>query len=91
MLDSDRGPAYQIRRLIISSGAERAFCSEEWADALVVVEKGTLELESLKGERIRFVAGDILCLARVPVRMLRNPGAHPVVVSATSRRVTRPA
>ena len=57
----------------------------DWADALVVVERGELELECRSGRRARFAAGAVLTMAGLPVRSLRNPGPGPLVLSAVTR------
>ena len=85
-LGKDCGPAFQVQRVLIPPRVERAFISHEWDDALVIVEQGMIELESLHGERRRFVTGDILCLAGLHLRVLSNVGPDPAVLSSTSRR-----
>jgi hypothetical protein len=57
-----------------------------WRGALVVVERGELELECLDGRRERFGRGDVLCLTGVRLRALRNPGHRAVLLVAVSRR-----
>lgn len=51
-----------------------------------MVEHGLIELESTSGVSRSFVAGDILWLAGLPLRALRNPGTIPAVLAAISRR-----
>lgn len=58
----------------------------EWADTLVVVEHGQLEVECRCGTRARFDEGAILSFAGVELRQLRNPSSGPLVLSALSRR-----
>jgi hypothetical protein len=77
-------PAFQIRQVVVPPGAQRAFDSAEWRGSLVVVEQGVIELESLGGDRRTFCSGDVLWLAGL--RLLRNSGTIPAVLSATSRR-----
>jgi hypothetical protein len=55
------------------------------ADALIVVERGELEVELRSGTRAWFREGAILVLAGLPLRRLRNPGRTPLVLSALSR------
>jgi hypothetical protein len=85
-LDRRVPPRFQVRRIAVAPGAERAVQEGEWDDALVVIERGTIELECLNGARRSFGSGDILCLCRLPLRLLRNRGRSPVLVSAISRR-----
>lgn len=59
--------------------------SADWADTLVVVEHGQLEVECRGGARARFDEGAILSFTRVELLQLRNPGSGPLVLSALSR------
>jgi hypothetical protein len=79
-------PGFQVRQLAVAPGAKRPVQEGEWADALLVVERGTIELECRNGARRSFGSGDILCLRRLPLRLLRNRGHSPVLVIALSRR-----
>jgi hypothetical protein len=49
-------------------------------------EHGSIELECLSGARRSFGSGDVLCLRRLPLRLLRNRGHGPVLLTAISRR-----
>jgi hypothetical protein len=85
-LDRRVPPRFQVRRIAVAPGAERAVQQDEWDDALVVIERGTIELECLDGARRSFGSGDVLCLRRLSPRLLRNRGRGLVLVSAISRR-----
>jgi hypothetical protein len=80
----DRTP---IRRWTVRLGPGEAldYVVADWADALVVVAHGALELECHSGRRARFVAGAVLTLAGLPVRRLRNPYPDPLVLDAAAR------
>lgn len=69
------------RRIAVPPGKKLTYVSEDWDDSLVVVEEGSIELESLHGARRTFVAGDMLSLRRLHLRALRNRG-HSVTVLA---------
>jgi hypothetical protein len=79
-------PAFRVRVVTIGPGGALAYEAADWADALVVVERGALELACASGGSVHLTAGDVLCLAGLPVLALRNPGPEPVVLSAVSRR-----
>jgi hypothetical protein len=79
-------PAFVVRLITLPPGEQRGYVNEEWSDALVVVERGAVELESPSGARRLFVSGDVLRLDRLPMRVLRNHGRLPVLLSAVSRR-----
>lgn len=57
----------------------------DWADALVVVERGELEIECRAGTRARFGAGAVVMFAGLSLRRLRNASTGPLVLSALSR------
>ena len=76
---------FDIRRIVVAPGSERPYDEAEWADTLVVVEAGTLELESRSGNRCGFGRGDVLWLIGLPLRALRNRGAVPTVLVAVTR------
>jgi hypothetical protein len=78
--------AFRRRMVVVVPGRERAYLAAEWRDALVVVERGVLEVEALSGLRARFSAGAVLWLTGLPVRTLRCASAEPAVISAVSRR-----
>jgi hypothetical protein len=62
-----------------------AFDQADWRDAIVVVERGALELECRGGSRRRFVRGDLLWLDGLPLRALHNPGRAPAVLTVVAR------
>jgi hypothetical protein len=78
--------AFDVRVVEVAPGAERAYDGAEWSDALVVVDRGEIELDCLGGSRPRFAGGAVLWLGGLPVRALRNPGAVPAVLVAVWRR-----
>lgn len=61
----------------------------EWADTLLVVHCGELEVECRSGRRARFAAGAVLTLAGLPVQRLRNPATESLVLQAMTRRQRR--
>ena len=74
------------RQVVLDPGDRRPYSQDEWDDALVIVERGEVDLESRSGARMRFMAGDMLWLTGLPLHALRNPGPEPVVLVAISRR-----
>jgi hypothetical protein len=79
-------PAFVRHEVTVPPGGEHPYDPEEWRDALVVVEHGEIELECDAGHLARFRRGDILWLAGLPLRVLRNDGPEPAVLVAVSRR-----
>jgi uncharacterized protein len=79
-------PAFEVRVLSLSPGGERAYDTDEWRDALVVVEQGELELECASGGRRRFRRGSVLWLSGLPLRSLSARGRQTLLLVAISRR-----
>lgn len=79
-------PGFRRWEVELPSGAERPYEESEWRDALIVVERGVLELERVPGERGRFGPGAVLCLTGLELRLIRNPAREPTVLTAFSRR-----
>jgi hypothetical protein len=71
---------------VLESGQSRPSGDAEWRDALVIVERGDVELECAAGGRRRFSGGAVLWLEGIDLRMLHNVGDEPAVLLAVSRR-----
>ena len=67
-------------------GESRPSGDADWRDALVIVERGDVELECAAGGRRRFSGGAVLWLEGIDLRVLHNVGDGPVVLLAVSRR-----
>jgi hypothetical protein len=80
------GPLFETRVVDIVPGCWRAYHHGEWRDAIVVVERGEIELECVTGGRQRLACGAVLWLAGLPIRALHNPGLERAVLVAVSRR-----
>lgn len=46
---------FAMRQVLIAPGSEYAYDESEWDDALVVVERGTIELECRDGTGLSFL------------------------------------
>ena len=77
---------FEVRAVGVEPGARRIYDEAEWADALVVVRRGEIELECLNGARLRFRRGALLWLAGLPLRALHNRGRERALLLAVSRR-----
>jgi hypothetical protein len=78
-------PAFDRLRVTLEPGDARLTEPTEWADCLVMVERGTVEVECEGGGRRSFAAGDLLALECLPVRALRNRGPEVVRLLAVRR------
>jgi hypothetical protein len=76
---------FAIRVVRVPPGRTRAYDEDEWRDALVLVERGVIELEGVAGAQRRFACGDMLCLAGLSLRALHNRGREPAVLVALAR------
>ena len=77
-------PGFVRRTVTIAPGHARPADGLEWADALVLVARGAVELECAGGSARRFAAGSLIWLRGLPVRALRNPGPGDAVLVAVS-------
>jgi hypothetical protein len=78
--------SFERRVVVVAPGTERAFDACEWRDAIVVVARGAIVLESVHGVRRAFAPGDLLWLTGLGLRALCNDGDEPAVLVAVSRR-----
>lgn len=85
---SGAGLPRSFRRRVVTIGPRRCrgFDASEWADAIVLVERGRVEVACADGTVLRFGERDLLWLAGLPVRSLRNPGEDETVLVAVRRR-----
>ena len=56
-----------------------------WGDALVIVGRGVLEVETWDGSRSRFSTGAVLAVPELPAGLLHNSGTEPVHLVAVRR------
>jgi hypothetical protein len=82
----DEPPGFEVRAVAVEAGGHRIYNEQEWRDAIVVVARGEIELESLSSRRHRFERGDILWLCELPLRALHNRGTEDAVLVTVSRR-----
>jgi hypothetical protein len=76
-----------VRMVVVGPGRARPFDDADWRDALVVVERGEIELEWLSGTRQRFGADAVLWLEGLSLRALHNSGPRSAVLVAVSRGI----
>jgi hypothetical protein len=76
---------FDVRVVAVAPGGERAYDAADWRDALVLVQRGEIELHGLSGERRAFSSGALLWLDGVPLRALANRGAEEAVLVAIAR------
>lgn len=77
---------FRVQEILIPPLVRRAYHEREWRDSLVVVERGSIELETMSGARLRLGSGAILYLMGLPLRELHNRGSVPAVLAVISRR-----
>ena len=79
-------PAWaRVRLLTLGPGQRHPYDDAEWRGAMVVVERGAIELEWAGGRRSRCEQGEVLYLAGLPLRALCNAAGEPAMLSAVSR------
>jgi hypothetical protein len=80
------GPAFQARSITIPAHGERVVDAGFWRDAIVAVQRGRLEIETIAGGRLAFPPGALVCFEGVRLRALRCLDAESVVLLVISRR-----
>jgi hypothetical protein len=78
-------PGFETAAISIGPRCRRAYDEAEWRDAIVVVERGDIELEFRGGSQWRFCRGDALWLVGLPLRAIHNRGREPALLVAVSR------
>jgi glyoxylate utilization-related uncharacterized protein len=76
---------FSLRVVTLAPGGARRYAEAEWLDAIVVVERGEIELETLSHSRWRFEQGDMLWLSGLQLVALHNCGHEPTRLVAVSR------
>jgi hypothetical protein len=76
---------FSQRVLRVASGFELNLETACLHKAIVLVERGELEVECRAGARRRFGCGSMIAIAGVPIAHLRSVGADPLVLLAVSR------
>jgi hypothetical protein len=79
-------PEYELREITVPAGRSRPYDEREWEDALVVIERGEIELECASGRRWCFERGAVLWLVGLALRAIHNHRREPAVLIAISRR-----
>lgn len=85
-VDGPVSPAFRRQVVTLEPGEALAYVEADWRGALVVVERGDLELECRAGGRRRFGSRDVLWLDGLGLARLRNPGHDLTVLVAVRRR-----
>lgn len=71
--------------VVIPAGGTRPYVETEWDDAFVVATRGAVELLAVDGRAATMRAGAVLCLHRLALRALHNPGHQPAVLTVVRR------
>lgn len=82
-------PTFVVRRVVLTGGSSQPFDESVWRDALVIVEHGAVELETMSGSRRSFGVGDVLWLTGLNLRTLHNRGPEDAVLASVSRPPAR--
>jgi hypothetical protein len=70
---------------VVGPGPARAYDAREWRDAIVMVERGEIEVEGRAGGRARFGPGAVVALDDLPLRALRSIGPDAALLVAVRR------
>jgi hypothetical protein len=84
-MNDTAGARFERRVVVVGPREARPYEAREWRDALVMVERGEIELEGRAGGRARFGPGAVLALDDLPLRVLRSVGSGAAVLVAVRR------
>lgn len=76
---------FHRREVVIAAGVRLPYVDDDWADALVVVERGEVDLCCSHGGSRRFGPGSILFFVGLGLVALHNPGVDETVLIAHVR------
>jgi len=76
---------FRRRDVVIPVGGRLPYVDADWADALVVVERGEVDLCCSLGGVRRFGPGSVLFLVGLGLVSLHNPGVEETVLVGHSR------
>lgn len=79
-------PSFERFRLVLEPGEHRLTGPGDWVGCLVLVERGVIEVDCESGGVRSFATGDLLALAWLPLRGLRNVGPDAACLLAVRRR-----
>ncbi|MQA98554.1 MAG: hypothetical protein GEV11_29660 [Streptosporangiales bacterium] len=82
--------SFRLRVLVVAPGGVHPYDADDWPDAIVVVERGRIELCEADGSRLGLVSGGVVWLTGLQLSFLRNPGGEPAVITAVSRTACHP-
>lgn len=85
VLRPDLPPAFERWQVLLEPGEERLTDAAEWADAVVLIERGVIEVHCRAGGWLGFRAGDIMALSCLPLRAIRNPAERSAKLVAVRR------
>lgn len=85
-LGGPAGADFAKRELTVAPGCSQAYDPADWRDAIVVLERGRVDLVHLDGRRVSLSDGAVVSLDGLALRCLHNPGPAPAVLVAVSRR-----
>lgn len=86
LLGRRMSPAFDVRVVLLAIGRQRAFEERDWRDALIVLERGELEIECVGSTARRFAPGAVVCLRGLRAGWLRQRGERDAVLVAVRRR-----
>lgn len=75
----------QLHIVVLPAGCTHAFEPDHWRGAMIVVERGAIELELRGGRRVPCGQGYIGTLSGLTLVALHNPGGRPAVITGISR------
>jgi hypothetical protein len=76
---------FELQEIALPPASALVYREADWRDALVLLEVGEIDLETVSGARRRVYTGDVFWLVGLPLRALHNAGTEAAVLVAVSR------
>lgn len=77
---------FSARTVELGPGQDLRIEAATWADEIVFLTSGEIEIECRSGAHRRFDTGAVICLSTLPLARVRSVGAEPARLLALSRR-----
>jgi hypothetical protein len=78
-------PWVRLHVVVLAPGCTHPFDPGDWRGALIVVERGTIELELRNGRRVSCTQGYVGTLSGLKLRALHNRSDRTAVITGVSR------
>ena len=76
---------FRLLLVVIPPGGERRCDTDEWREALVVIERGSVELRTVGAGRLALPRGSVLSIDRLRRSRMHNRGGTAAILAVVTR------